>query len=105
MRAFELMRTGANQARMIGHNVNVANAVAAIFTATGQDIACVHESAVGLLDVSAAGDGIHARLFLPGLVVGTVGVVGVVPRLPARGAISTVASTEVTLAASSTRRA
>jgi NADP-dependent 3-hydroxy-3-methylglutaryl-CoA reductase len=73
VRAFEIIRDGAARVRMVGHNVNVANAIAAIFTATGQDIACVHESSVGMLDVRRVDDGIHARLYLPGLVIGTVG--------------------------------
>jgi NADP-dependent 3-hydroxy-3-methylglutaryl-CoA reductase len=73
VRAYEIVRAGAARVRMVGCNVNVANTVAAIFTATGQDIACVHESSVATLDVFAASNGVHARLFLPGLVIGTVG--------------------------------
>ena len=38
---------------MIGYNINVANVVAAMFTATGQDIACVHESSLGSSTCSA----------------------------------------------------
>ena len=49
-----VVRAGAARVSMVGCNVNVANTVAAIFTATGQDIACVHESSVGTLDVFAA---------------------------------------------------
>jgi len=71
--AHAICRSGARHARMVAPNVNVANAVAAIFTATGQDIASVHESAIGVLDLYPAGGGVRARLFLPGLVVGTVG--------------------------------
>jgi hypothetical protein len=58
---------------MISHNITVANVIAAIFTATGQDIACVHESSLGELELRPAGDGVRARVTLPGLVVGTVG--------------------------------
>ena len=65
---------GSAAAGMVGLNVNVANAVAALFVATGQDAACVHESAVGQLDLRPDGDGgIYAALTLPALVVGTVG--------------------------------
>lgn len=60
-------------AGMMGLNVNVANTVAAIFTATGQDIACVHESSIGQLDIRPDGDGVYASLVLPSLVIGTVG--------------------------------
>lgn len=60
---------------MIGANVNVANVVAAAFTATGQDIACVHESSVGQLHISPPDkDGsLYVSLHMPSLVVGTVG--------------------------------
>jgi NADP-dependent 3-hydroxy-3-methylglutaryl-CoA reductase len=58
---------------MVGYNVNVANAIAAIFTATGQDIACIHESGAGLFSLEPSGDGVYASLLLPGLAIGTVG--------------------------------
>ena len=74
---YEIARSGAEHAGMVAHNINVANVVAAVFTATGQDIACVHESSVGTLELRPARvDGaaaVHASLHLPGLVVGTVG--------------------------------
>jgi NADP-dependent 3-hydroxy-3-methylglutaryl-CoA reductase len=80
--AYDTVRAGAARVRMVGCNVNVANTIAAIFTATGQDIACVHESSIGILDVGLTpgltpatrdGGGVYARLYLPGLVIGTVG--------------------------------
>jgi len=71
--AHRICRSGARHARIVSPNVNVANVVAAIFTATGQDIASVHESSLGVLELEAEGSGIRARLFMPGLVVGTVG--------------------------------
>jgi hydroxymethylglutaryl-CoA reductase (NADPH) len=59
---------------MVGYNINVTNVIAAMFAATGQDIACVHESGLGVLSVQPDGtDGIYASLLLPGLAVGTVG--------------------------------
>ena len=58
---------------MFGYNINVANAVAAIFVATGQDLACIHESSVGILDLRPIDDGLHISLNLPNLVIGTVG--------------------------------
>ena len=66
-------RTGAAAAGMTTFNVNIANIIAAIFTATGQDIASVHESSLGTLELAPAPVGIRATLSLPGLVVGTVG--------------------------------
>jgi NADP-dependent 3-hydroxy-3-methylglutaryl-CoA reductase len=58
---------------MVGFNINIANAIAAIFTATGQDIGCVHESSVGQLNLQASSRGLYASLLLPALIVGTVG--------------------------------
>jgi hydroxymethylglutaryl-CoA reductase (NADPH) len=64
---------GSVQVGMVGYNINIANIIAAMFTATGQDIACVHESSIGYLHVVPADDGIYASLLLPSLIVGTVG--------------------------------
>jgi hydroxymethylglutaryl-CoA reductase (NADPH) len=57
----------------MGVNVNVANALAALFIATGQDAASVHESSVGYLLVERGEDGLYCCLTLPSLLVGTVG--------------------------------
>jgi NADP-dependent 3-hydroxy-3-methylglutaryl-CoA reductase len=65
--------SGSSQIGMVGHNMNIANAVAAIFTATGQDIASVHESALGFFDIQPAQGGVEASMTLPSLIVGTVG--------------------------------
>ena len=43
--AYRLLQHGGIRIGSIGFNVNVANVIAAIFTATGQDIACIVESA------------------------------------------------------------
>ncbi len=64
---------GSLQAGMVGFNINIANTIAAIFAATGQDIACVHESAIGQLDLRKEKDGLYASLLLPSLIIGTVG--------------------------------
>jgi hydroxymethylglutaryl-CoA reductase (NADPH) len=72
-RAFRLISQGALRTGMIGLNVNIANVIAAIFTATGQDIACVHESSLGVLNIESVEGGIYASLLLPSLIVGTVG--------------------------------
>ncbi|KAB8155940.1 phosphotransferase [Kordia sp. TARA_039_SRF] len=58
---------------MIGYNINVANTIAAIFVATGQDLASIHESSVGQLHLSKKENGLHVQLTLPNLVIGTVG--------------------------------
>lgn len=58
---------------MVGYNINVANAIAGIFAATGQDLACIHESSCAILNVEQAEDGLYLSLNLPSLVIGTVG--------------------------------
>jgi NADP-dependent 3-hydroxy-3-methylglutaryl-CoA reductase len=64
---------GAMRAGMIGNNINIANVIGAMYTALGQDIACVHESSLGILNIEAVEGGLYASLYLPSLVVGTVG--------------------------------
>jgi hydroxymethylglutaryl-CoA reductase (NADPH) len=53
---------------------HIANGIAALFIATGQDAACVSEASVGLthMEVTPEGD-LHCGLDLPNLIVGTVG--------------------------------
>ncbi len=55
-------------------NGHYANGLAAIFLATGQDVACVSEAAVGTtrVDITDAGD-LYMCVTLPNLIVGTVG--------------------------------
>jgi hydroxymethylglutaryl-CoA reductase (NADPH) len=64
---------GTLQIGALGFDINIANTVAAIFTATGQDIACTHESSLGILTVRAQDGGLYAAMTLPALIVGTVG--------------------------------
>lgn len=74
VRGHRHVASGALSAGMVGMNVNIANAVAAIFTATGQDIASVHESSIGHLSIEMNDDeSIYASLVLPSLLIGTVG--------------------------------
>lgn len=58
---------------MVGQNINVANAVAGIFAATGQDLGSIHESSTGVLNLEKTESGIYVSLNLPSLVIGTVG--------------------------------
>ncbi len=71
--AHHIALMGSIHIGMVGFNVNVANVIAAMFTATGQDIACVHESSLGVLNIQQVGDGLHASMLLPSLIVGTIG--------------------------------
>ncbi len=58
---------------MVGYNINVANAVAGFFAATAQDLACIHESSTGILQLERTAEGLYVSLSLPNLVIGTVG--------------------------------
>lgn len=73
LRSYELGMVGSVQGGMVGANVNVANSVAAIFAATGQDIGCVHESSGAVFHLRREEGGIYASIRLPNLMVGTVG--------------------------------
>ena len=50
-----------------------ANALAALYAATGQDIACVSESAVGFTRMEARDDAIFFSVTMPNILVGSVG--------------------------------
>ena len=59
-----------------GSNANVSNVIAAVFAATGQDIASVNESSFGQISVEhnfGPGGGVNVSMLLPSLIVGTVG--------------------------------
>lgn len=58
---------------MFTFNINVANAIAAIYVATGQDLGSLHESSNGIFNVEAAEEGLIISVELPNLVIGTVG--------------------------------
>lgn len=73
MKWYNIARPVISQNGMMGDNINVANAIAAIFTATGQDIACIQESAIGFLNFEETENGIYMSLRLPKLVIGTIG--------------------------------
>lgn len=65
---------GTIQSGSIGAQGHYANGLAALFLATGQDVACISEAAVGItrMEVTAGGD-LYASVTLPNLIAGTVG--------------------------------
>lgn len=73
VRAYQRCNLGSIRAGVVGTNINVANAIAAIFTATGQDIACTHESSVSQLYLEKTESGFYVSLLLPSLVIATIG--------------------------------
>ncbi|GAB2765846.1 hydroxymethylglutaryl-CoA reductase [Rhabdobacter roseus] len=65
---------GTIQSGAIGAQGHYANGLAALFIATGQDVTCVSEAAVGITRMEVTHDGnLYASVTLPNLIVGTVG--------------------------------
>ncbi len=62
------------QAGSIGNQGHLANALTAIYLATGQDVACVAESSIGILRMETTNEGdLYASITMPALIVGTIG--------------------------------
>jgi hydroxymethylglutaryl-CoA reductase (NADPH) len=65
---------GAYTAGVLGMNMHVANALAAIYLATGQDVACVAENAIGIVEFELRNENdLYVTLTMPSISVGTVG--------------------------------
>jgi hydroxymethylglutaryl-CoA reductase (NADPH) len=65
---------GAIQSGSIGAQGHYANGLTALFLATGQDVACISEAAVGITRMELTEtDGLYVSVTLPNLMVGTVG--------------------------------
>jgi hydroxymethylglutaryl-CoA reductase (NADPH) len=73
-RCWDQAIAGAAQTGAVGLQGNVANGLAALFIACGQDVACVSEATTSItrFEVTASGD-LYASVTLPNLIVGTVG--------------------------------
>jgi hydroxymethylglutaryl-CoA reductase (NADPH) len=71
---FRMGALGGVLSGTLGAQGHYANGLAALYLATGQDVACVAESAVGVtrMEVTATGD-LYAAVTLPSIIVGTVG--------------------------------
>jgi hydroxymethylglutaryl-CoA reductase (NADPH) len=66
--------SGSLQSGSIGSSGHYANGLAALFIATGQDVACVSESAVGITRMEITPENnLYVSVTLPNLMVGTVG--------------------------------
>lgn len=62
------------QSGAIGTQGHYANGLTALFLATGQDVACISEAAVGVTRMETTQSGnLYASVTLPNLIVGTVG--------------------------------
>jgi hydroxymethylglutaryl-CoA reductase (NADPH) len=65
--------TGSALAGSMGFNAQFANTVAAVFLATGQDLAHIVEGSLGITSAEIAGENLYVSVYLPDLMVGTVG--------------------------------
>jgi len=64
---------GALLSGQFGAQAHYANALAALYIATGQDAACVSESAVGFTRMERRGEALFISVTLPNILVGSVG--------------------------------
>jgi len=64
---------GSQMAGVVGLNLHTSNALAALYLALGQDVACVAENCVGIATYEKHGDDLYATLSMPSITVGTVG--------------------------------
>ncbi len=64
---------GAHLSGQFGAQAHYANGLAAFYIATGQDAACVAESAMGVTRMEPRGDDLFCSVTLPNILVGSVG--------------------------------
>ncbi len=64
---------GSVMSGSMGYNAQFANVLAAVFLATGQDIAHVIECSIGITTTEVRGKDLYVSVYLPDLLVGTVG--------------------------------
>jgi hydroxymethylglutaryl-CoA reductase (NADPH) len=64
---------GSIMSGSMGYNAQFANVLAALFLATGQDVAHVAECSIGIITAEIRGTSLYISVYLPDLMVGTVG--------------------------------
>jgi hydroxymethylglutaryl-CoA reductase (NADPH) len=69
----QMATVGAALSGQIGAQGHYANGLAAFYIATGQDAACVSESAIGITRMENRGGDLFVSVTLPNLLVGSVG--------------------------------
>lgn len=67
------LELGSEVAGALGKNLHTANIIAALYLATGQDVAHVVEGSLADTTVSKHSDGVHVNIELPALLVGVTG--------------------------------
>jgi hydroxymethylglutaryl-CoA reductase (NADPH) len=69
----QMANLGAMLSGQLGAQGHYANALAAFYIATGQDAACVSESAIGFTRMERRGEDLFVSVTLPNVLVGSVG--------------------------------
>ncbi|PWK62119.1 hydroxymethylglutaryl-CoA reductase [Roseicyclus mahoneyensis] len=69
----QVANLGAHLSGQIGAQAHFANGLAALYIATGQDAACVAESAMGITRMEARGNDLFCSVTMPNILVGSVG--------------------------------
>lgn len=64
---------GSAMSGSMGNNAHFANVLAALFLATGQDLGHVGECSVGITTMEVVPKGLYVSVYLPDLMIGTVG--------------------------------
>ncbi|MFH0749895.1 MAG: hydroxymethylglutaryl-CoA reductase [Candidatus Gottesmanbacteria bacterium] len=64
---------GSIMSGAMGYNAQFANVLAAMFLATGQDIAHIAECGIGVTNAEIRGKSLYISVYLPDLMVGTIG--------------------------------
>jgi len=70
---WQVSALGGVMSGAIGVQGHYANGLAALYLATGQDVACVAESSVGITRMSLRQRSLYVAVTLPNIIVGTVG--------------------------------
>ncbi|MDP2080366.1 hydroxymethylglutaryl-CoA reductase [Pseudotabrizicola sp.] len=69
----QVANLGSLLSGQLGAQAHFANGLAAVYIATGQDAACVAESAMGVTRMEARGDDLFCSVTMPNILVGSVG--------------------------------
>lgn len=64
---------GSMLAGSLGNNLHAANIIAALYLATGQDVAHIVEGSLATTSVAPTDDGLEIKVTLPAVLVGTIG--------------------------------
>lgn len=69
----QVANLGSHLSGQLGAQAHFANGLAALYIATGQDAACVAESAIGITRMEARGEDLFCSVTMPNILVGSVG--------------------------------